>query len=567
MLLSRLRSTGPALLVSALALGVLAGTAPASADGQGETRLLKDMYAGPTSSSYPNANTFGSVAIFAGEDRRHGDELWVTDGTRAGTRLLKDINPGDGSSSPHGFTLYDGRMYFYANDYSTPNGGPSLGIELWATDGTAGGTTLVKDISRGSSNPKSFTVVGDRLWFSVTDNSGNSGIWSTNGTTEGTVPIKTEGTGSFSASNFVELPDGKVVFRGYDDVHGAEPWVSDGTAAGTRLLKDVRPGKPSSFGEQLQPLGDVAVFGASETSQYGNYELWVTDGTTSGTRLLKEIYPGPDSGNVSELRPLGSKLYFSARTAETGRELWSTDGTTEGTALVKDINPGPADAGPNGFREFKGRLYFAADTADSEELWATGGTSATTVSVKHLRTRAPDEPPRLGLPGFRSDNPENLQPTDDFLYFRSKEEPEGMLWMTDGTTAGTRLVPQPPDAYLTYAVLGIGDGLLAVAYGQIYGSEPYMYEPFGFNRALARPTVKGTPTVGQRLTASPGRYAKPSTYAYQWLQDGKAISAATRPSYTLRPVDAGHRISVRVTARFPSDEPVVTTSKTVVPTR
>src|SRR5437660_1690432 len=92
--------------------------------------------------------------FFTADDLTHGIELWITDGTAAGTVLVKDINPGPGGSFPSNLTNVNGTLFFTAFD-------PINGTELWLSDGTAAGTVLVKDISLGisSSNPRQFTSV------------------------------------------------------------------------------------------------------------------------------------------------------------------------------------------------------------------------------------------------------------------------------------------------------------------------------------------------------------------------------------------------------------------------
>ena len=73
-----------------------------------------------------------------------GQELWKSDGTAAGTTLVKNIRPGSGtSSSPRELTNVNGTLFFVADDGVT-------GQELWKSDGTAAGTVLVRDIHPGS---------------------------------------------------------------------------------------------------------------------------------------------------------------------------------------------------------------------------------------------------------------------------------------------------------------------------------------------------------------------------------------------------------------------------------
>lgn len=108
---------------------------------------------------------------FSAEGESEGFELWSTDGTAEGTRLVRDINPG-GASSPEGFTVAGGKLYFSAND-------GAHGIELWESDGTADGTRLVHDLAPGltSSLPEELTAVGNRLYFRADDGVHGSELW------------------------------------------------------------------------------------------------------------------------------------------------------------------------------------------------------------------------------------------------------------------------------------------------------------------------------------------------------------------------------------------------------
>jgi len=105
------------------------------------------------------------------------------------------------------------------------------------------------------------------------------------------------------------------------------------------LLKDINAGTGSSYIIYMTTLGGKAVFKATNTGT--NNELWVTDGTADGTFMLREINPSPSAGSsVTQITVYNSEAYFSADDGEHGAELWKTDGTSAGTVMVADIAPG-----------------------------------------------------------------------------------------------------------------------------------------------------------------------------------------------------------------------------------
>jgi ELWxxDGT repeat protein len=126
---------------------------------------------------YPAANEltpFGGGLVFAASDsdRVYGQELWFTDGTAAGTRMVSDILPGSASSHPRGLTVVSGRLFFSADD-------GVHGAELWTSDGTAAGTRMVQDINPGeaSSTPSGMTAAGGLLFFSADDGLTGRELW------------------------------------------------------------------------------------------------------------------------------------------------------------------------------------------------------------------------------------------------------------------------------------------------------------------------------------------------------------------------------------------------------
>jgi ELWxxDGT repeat protein len=164
------------------------------------------------------------------------------------------------------------------------------------------------------------------------------------------------------------------VFAADDGVVGVELWKTDGTEAGTVLIKDVYPGLDTSLPQVgfLKVLGNSALFEA--TDGVAGYELWKTDGTAAGTVMVKDIAPGPGSSHPSvgpgSSAVVGDIVYLTAQTTTTGFELWRTDGTTAGTALIEDINPGPGQGAGGAMVAIRGEVYFAGnDGTTGAEPW------------------------------------------------------------------------------------------------------------------------------------------------------------------------------------------------------
>ncbi len=129
-----------------------------------------------------------------------------------------------------------------------------------------------------------------------------------------------------------------MFFVANDETHGEELWKSDGTAAGTVLVKDINPGALGSAPKELANVGGRCFFAASDDTH--GRELWKSDGTEAGTVLVKDIEAGSGEAVPTEIVDRGGVAYFSAESTTSGLELWKSDGTEAGTTLVKDIVPG-----------------------------------------------------------------------------------------------------------------------------------------------------------------------------------------------------------------------------------
>ena len=344
------------------------------------------------------ASLMGGKLYFAGMDAANGSELWVTDGTDAGTTLIKDIEPGTGSSTPTDFFTFNNQVFFFAQT-------AAAGYELWKTDGTTAGTVMVKDIVAGADG----SVDNDTFVGYFTNNS----------------------------NLFFTLDDG---------VHGNELWKTDGSDAGTMMVKDINPGDGDGIADypQFIALGTLTLFAANDGT---GSELWKTDGTEAGTVRVKDI--STDTLGIGS-RPnnfvaFNNKIYFDALTVNEGDELWATDGTEAGTNMVADITPGTASSAPSLDNSiiFGNHLVFTAtDSAYVPHLWSTDGTAPGTVLIKDFNV-APYSFAAL-LTNYRSSDLSfsniHTPPYNGKAFIGTYTEQATQLWITDGTAAGTGLV-------------------------------------------------------------------------------------------------------------------------------
>ena len=348
------------------------------------TVLVKDVNSG-ASDSKPNYffNVNGTLFFFA-DNGVVGRELWKSNGTSSGTVLVKDINPGSDSSSGSSPAVFNGALYFSATDGFSFDGEDGHGYELWKSDGTAAGTTIVKDInqiSAGGSYPRWMNVVGSSLFFSASDSDHGTRLWKSNGTSSGTVLVSPSQSGlSGSNPNFLSNVNGTLYFFA-DASNDAqkELWKSSGIATGTVRVKVFDSLQENSLPGFPVALGNKLLFAVPDTRT--GQELWVSDGTASGTNLIKDIYLGAKSSSSTTPVVLNSTAFFTANDGATGQELWKTDGTTSGTVRVKDINFG-AGNGAGAVNIFSGKILFTGDDGSGIELWQSDGTATGTLPLR-----------------------------------------------------------------------------------------------------------------------------------------------------------------------------------------
>lgn len=372
--------------------------------------LVLDIQAGVKASNIQELYEFDGEVYFRADDGQHGSELWKTDGTAGGTVMVKDLNPGEASSIPGWFTEFRGELYFAALDGS--------GDELWKTDGTSAGTMRVADINAGedSSRPSILTVLGDQLLFAATTDTGDE-LWTSDGTSTGTEIVRDIRTGRPGSdpgffSGLVVLGD-HIYFNARTDNEGDELWKSDGTLAGTEIVIDIESGDRSSFPFNLfLHNGDLYFAAEQEAPGFDRLEVFLfkVDGDTGEAKRVADIPVDFNQGFFA----YKDHLYFAGFTEELGTELYRSNG--DETELFNDILPGTMGSQPRGFHEFAGNLYFVAgDTVDPENeaviprLWRTDGTSAFTFRVSENEV----------------DHSNGMLAYNDELYFTSTDDSNG----------------------------------------------------------------------------------------------------------------------------------------------
>jgi ELWxxDGT repeat protein len=297
--------------------------------------------------------------------------FWTSDGTAAGTRQILPARPD--LRCPTVLVDLGSRFLFVARvgtgDHPIP--------QVFLSDGTPAGTRQISAIQESREPLYDLPVrIGGTVFFRLLGpESFEPELWQTDGTPAGTHL-------AFPQTGVSDL----AAFRG--DLYFTAYLPPDNRGRG--LFRVVLPGgSPTLLARvddsgldffppaQLTPLGDRLLFVGQDTEH--GAELWVTDGTAEGTRRLRDLQPGPGSSNPDGLTALEGRVFFTADGGTNGREVWESDGTPRGTRRLTDIAPGGFSAFPfdgygfyypPSFTLANGLLFFAADDgATGIEPW------------------------------------------------------------------------------------------------------------------------------------------------------------------------------------------------------
>jgi len=361
------------------------------------TQKLRDFSLPESDREFGGITVVGSkLYFFVGDSARidgdttHGTQLWASDGTTSGTKMVRNINPTNSSCCADGeegagnfFFIALGSKFLFATSTDTPEN------ELWSSDGTEAGTRVIAVVNPDVRGSLTFgaIIVGSKLYFDVVSRNGAGQLWVSNGTAAGTKMVKTinpKGDAYFGNFNVI---GSNLYFNASDGIHGNELWISNGTANGTRMVKDINPkgnsniGRTSNTARTSGTWGSKLYFTATDGT-HGN-ELWISDGTATGTKMVKDINPKGDS-DITDPTVIGKRLYFTADDGIHGYEFWISDGTAKGTYMLKDINP-KGDSNILDVTATSSAVFFDATTSSDSvpfKLWSTDGTTAGTQQVK-----------------------------------------------------------------------------------------------------------------------------------------------------------------------------------------
>src|SRR6185295_16069057 len=345
-------------------------------------------------------------------------------------------------------------------------------LRLWRSDGSSSGTYPVTLPLRAF--VPALVVAGDFAYLLACGS--QCSVTASDGTVEGTRPLVIPGlvpwTASLTAWNdeaylASEDPSGfsatlwRLSARSHEAVRvrdfpfapclaaapsidrlllvlGGDLWASDGTSAGTTLLRHFQDIEaPLGVDCVVADRGGRAWFFASEEA--AGEQLWSTDGTAAGTRRATNFGPGHPSGYIDggQLAKVGRRLLFPAFDESANRRLWTTNGNWRTASPITGCRGGcPEVVGTRPFAPLGQRMAFIGRRAgEPEAMWITDGTGPGTVKVRDA-------------PAAEYGLPEYLLPwvtaREDRWYLSAPAEPEAYpwpgrntLWASDGSRAGT----------------------------------------------------------------------------------------------------------------------------------
>jgi len=377
--------------------------------------LTRDIRGGVSSGSLGFGSPLAETAVpgkafFYDDTDLH--DMWATDGTAAGTLVLRDVCLGPCGSYPAMLGTLNGVLLWgqQSNDRKP---------QLWRSDGTRGGTFRLLDspLRSGPGETSYLTSTGGGFLYFIAGSStaGPDALWRTDGTTAGTQLVLEMATGDVANALVSDSSNLFVLVQNVQEDRW-KVWTADGTSREIPSLHGIRP-------EHLMvAFGHVFFFATSAAS---GYELWASDGTAAGTGPLTQFAPSSPFSELA-IQVAGGRVFFVANDIVHGQELWSSDGTPAGTRRITDFATGePFDTSVFRVAQANGRtFFFADDNLGHQGLWSTDGRPESTAFLPVPCTACDFSGPLVAVGGSR------VVLRDD----------SSQVWSSDGTAAGTRLL-------------------------------------------------------------------------------------------------------------------------------
>ena len=327
-----------------------------------------------------------NLVLFQGSDLSDNEGLWATDGTAAGTTHLSVAGAGSGGNAfvagglqPADLTVFGSEVLFNGTDAAGDGG-------LWVTNGTGAGTSHLTVAGANSAyglQPNDLTVFGSEVLFNGLDAAGDAGLWVTNGTGAGTSHLTVAGAYGLGLDPIsLTVFGSEVLFDGTENFGGTDEaekslWVTNGTGAGTSQLTVAGASADGLTPGFLTVFGNEVLFSGYDAA--GHDDLWVTDGTGAGTSKLAVTSANFFGLAPTDMTVFGNEVLFNGKAASGDLGLWVTDGTGAGTSEVFVAGAYSGGLNPNDLTVFGNEVLFnGEDASGHENLWVTNGTSAGT---------------------------------------------------------------------------------------------------------------------------------------------------------------------------------------------
>lgn len=378
----------------------------------------------------------GGRAFFAA--RGDGLEIWTSDGTAAGTRALTSFASEDPGINLSSLTFLGGRLYFEADDNVH-------GAELWSVGFDEGSQRRLTDTPGDDTWFSQIHKAGDRILFVVNQPDRRTELWSSLGDLESSAPLPATPDGRLVPTLLVSAGPERVVVLGSIREGGDRIglWVTDGTAQGTRFLKEAG----------LNPYGVATPIGRRALIQVDERDLWITDGSPAGTFFAtigghEAIHYSPPA--PPEVGVANGNLVFPGKVSEEGNTeiLWSSDGTPSGTRPFMDALSARS-SWPQRLTPFRDGLLVQTYGGQTTRMWFVPPAGRGEPVV--LFTQSAAGCPMASVPVVLGDLAVFLRYNDSCF------DPRISLWRTDGTVQGTEALFSV-DGSRPRAVVRWGDG-------------------------------------------------------------------------------------------------------------